>query len=258
MLGKRYIRDLTTSLCKDIFYLRKSSRPKKILFDHLPKCAGSSLNSFLKSHFPNRLIFCTDGYHNAESVELFKSYPEPKRHSFALITGHRTNELIFCASPECIKITVLRDPVERIISHYYYAKSNTFHYLYDTIHKHKISLKEYARSGLSEELQNWYVIHFSGLSHLDIQKQPEEAIKIAYNEIENRYDCVGFLDKIDVFVKDLKRKANLTKEFGNFRENTTKGKPTVSTIPADVIQTIEIENKLDIALYNMIKSRIAY
>ena len=49
------------------------------------------------------------------------------RHKYDLIAGIQAQQLIDYAHPECLKISILREPVDRIISHYYFVCQATAH-----------------------------------------------------------------------------------------------------------------------------------
>ena len=59
-------------------------------------------------------------------------------------------------------ITFLRDPVERLISHYHYVLRRPKHYLYEQVVKDGLSLSDYVTSDISPELSNHQVRMISG------------------------------------------------------------------------------------------------
>ncbi|HEY9599671.1 MAG TPA: sulfotransferase family 2 domain-containing protein [Cyanophyceae cyanobacterium] len=248
---------MASHLKQKIVHHLSVTRPQKILFDHLPKCGGSTLNSYLEAHYLRRHIFSTDGLNPTESVKIFKSFTEQKRHGYSLVKGHLSHDLIDFADPTCLKVTVLRDPVKRIISHYFYARENPDHYLYANIHNSEMGLEEYVSSNLSDELRNWYTTHFSGLPLDVVEKYPEESMAQAAEVLLKRYDIIGFLDNFALFIENLRKRANLRYEYNDDnRVNVTKNKPCIEDIPKSAIAKIESMNHLDIALYQKIKSAI--
>lgn len=236
---------------KEIRYFM--SRPKKILFDHLPKCGGSSLNAYLAAHYPKRKVFSINGINPTESLKEFKSLSRHKRHSFDIVKGHLAHELFDFTHPNILKITVLREPVDRIISHYYYAKCKGNHYLHTKILESGMTLEEYASSDLSGELRNWYTTHFSGYSISDAESSPKESIARATEVILKRYNILGFLDDFTSFTKKLQNQAHLWSEYQDMRVNVTKKRPPLEVIPLTTIDRIEKINFLDIALYRNIR-----
>jgi predicted RNA binding protein YcfA (HicA-like mRNA interferase family) len=229
-----------------------ATHPRKILFDHLPKCGGSTLTAYLEEHYPRASIYSIDGLNPVESVMQFKGLHRQDRYGYSLIAGHLANELIDFADPACLKVTILRDPVERIVSHYFYARNDSRHYLHSIIHSSKMSLDCYVGSDISDELRNWYTTHFSGLP-LDVAEQkPEESIEKAAKVLLKHYDVVGFLDNFSLFIDSLRRQANLACEYDGNRVNVGERRPCVESVPQSSIERIKQVNFLDIALYERV------
>ena len=131
----------------------KNEKMQRMVFIHIPKAAGTSLRAILFSQHEKDRIFTI--YKNAaERVEEFKVLPEERRHHFTLVAGHMPFG-IHEYFPESTYVTMLRRPVDRVVSHYYYALKNPDHYLHDQARK--MSLKEYVSAGLSGELDNGQV-----------------------------------------------------------------------------------------------------
>ena len=89
---------------KEFLYSLSASRPRKILFDHLPKCGGSSLNVYLEAHYPKRKTFSTNGLNPTASVDDFKNLSQRKRHGYDLVKGHLAHNLLEYAHPECLTL----------------------------------------------------------------------------------------------------------------------------------------------------------
>jgi len=245
------------ALKKEIRYLFSFPRPGKILFEHLPKCGGSSLAAYFAEQYPRRKIFCTDGDNPQPSVDEFKRYPQKKRYGYDLVEGHLAHELIEYVHPDSLKITVFREPVERIISHYYYVKREKKHYLHAEVTADGMSLAEYVSSGLSEELHNWYTTHFSGMTDADAEQNPQKSVAKAVETVRKTYDIVGFLDAFDEFAEKVRRTAHLKRQYKDRRENVTRDRPKYADVPETTIRKIEEFNRLDIVFYRKIRALLA-
>ncbi len=253
---KNYVASIKDHVRREALYRTPFIRPKRILFDHIPKCAGTSLSMYLEAHYPKRQIFSTVGASPRESVKLFKGLPEEQRLGYRLVKGHLANDLLGYAHPDCLKVTVLREPVDRIVSHYYYAKRKSDHYLHSQIHELKMSLEDYATSGLGDELRNWYTVHFAGVSPDEAELRPEESIVKAYEVLMDRYELVGLLENFGTFVDELRRRANLRLAYQGIKSNVTKERPRIENSPPSAIRKIEELNYLDIELYKRIRAAI--
>lgn len=240
-------------LKKEFIYHFSTLKPRKILFDHLPKCGGTSLNSYLESHYPWRKTFSTNGLNPIASVEEFLSFPESKRYRYDLVKGHLANRLIDYVHPKCLKVTMLRDPVDRIISHYYYAKRMPNHYLYPKIHEANMSLEDYIASDLSDELRNWYTTHFSMSTLAEVEQNPEKSIDNAIDALINKYDIVGFLDEFSFFIDTIRDEAKLQYLYQIEKKNVTQGRVAIKDVQLSTIKMIERFNQLDIELFRRIK-----
>ena len=82
-----------------------------------------------------RKTFHINGANPISSTNYFRQLSEKRRFKYELVYGHCAQKIIEYIDPYSLKITVLREPIDRIVSHYYYAKSNPNHYLHKQIVK---------------------------------------------------------------------------------------------------------------------------
>ena len=226
------------------------SNQKPVVFDHLPKCGGTSINRYLTTSFPKRRTFALNGINPNKSVQFFLNLTTKKRYRTKLVYGHLANRLFDVTHPESIRATVLREPIDRIISHYYYVKRNKDHYLYKKVVEENIQLSEYCYNDLSNELQNWYVTHFTGLSISEVEKNPKKSVESAFKNIIDKYHVIGFQDDIPLFIDNLKQAANINTQFKNEILNVTKKRIGTSQLDKSVLEKISKKNSLDIELFN--------
>lgn len=252
---KKFIARTPGELKKEFFSFFSKNTQKRILFDHLHKCGGSSLNKYLETHYLRRKIFSTNGRKPEMSIEEFKSFPESKRHSYELVKGHLANQLIDYIHPQHLKITVLRNPVDRIASLYYYAKESPKHYLFHKINDSEMSLEDFSASNASNEIINRYTTHFSGYTLADAKTNPEDALNEALNTLK-KYNVIGILDNFLPFTDTLRLQAGLKHKYQNKKVNVTRKRATLDEIQPSTVKKIEEINYLDIALYNKIKESL--
>jgi hypothetical protein len=245
------------NVTKECRYRLSSSPPEKVLFDHLPKCGGTTVTRYLTGHYPDRLIFHSCSLMPLESVERFGRQSENLRQSYSLITGHLVRHLIGLVDPGCLTVTLLRDPIERITSHYFYARSSPQHYLHEQIHSHQMTLEDYVSCDLSEELRNWYTTYFTGLSIDQTEANPASSVAAALEILSTSYDMVGTLESFRDFIESLKKRARLWHTYRGSIRNSTPNRPRTSQLPPATIEAIQTTNHLDIALYAAVRNRIA-
>jgi hypothetical protein len=102
---------------------RRESRPPLLVFDHIPKTAGTTFRrSYLTCALPRdeRLIL-SGGEHNESERQRLISMPPDERQRLRIVAGHGA-EALRPHLPGARFITLIRDPVDRAISSYLHAR----------------------------------------------------------------------------------------------------------------------------------------
>src|SRR5688572_9860373 len=79
---------------------------------------------------------------------------EEKKDDISVLKGHMPFGLHSHFRQEVQYISLFRNPLDRIVSHYEYVLRMPSHYLYEKVTSAKMTLKDYALSDLSGELDN--------------------------------------------------------------------------------------------------------
>lgn len=181
--------------------------PRAILFDHIPKCAGTSLAEHLFARCAGRPVLRLDGSAQDEATRRFAALPEPTRHGYALIAGHGAFRLAPFAAPDALRITVLRDPVERIASLHRYILKTPAHYLHREVARGMPTLAAFTSTHATLEIRNFVTWHYTGLPPAEIERDPAGAARRAFDILRDGFDLVGFTEAIDAFVARLDARA---------------------------------------------------
>jgi hypothetical protein len=228
--------------------------PNRLLFDHLPKCAGTSITEYLRGYYPRRFIFSTDGRNPLGSVGSFQSKTEEERFRYKLVTGHLTHLLLDFVHPETTIVTVLRDPIGRVVSQYYYVRQEKTHWLHDEIISHQVSIENYGALQEKRGLNNFYTKHFSQLTESEINRNPDNAVQKAIDFIVYHYDIVGFQNNLIAIAEQLQRSANLRLPFSNHFKNRTRNRLSVENVSDSALTRISEVNSVDLKLYDLLSS----
>lgn len=170
---------------------------------------------------------------------------------FRLIEGHIGFGLHEFIPQPSTYITLLRNPVKRIISYYNYVKSHPSHYLHETVTLHNMSLKDFVNSQLSIELDNLQTRMISGNHLIEFGTCSSSMLNQAKENIKNYFLMVGTTERFNEFLLLAIKKLGWRQVF-YIRQNVTPKKYSNSQVDQRIIDTIANSQSLDIELYQYV------
>ena len=229
-----------------------NSKDKALIFLHIPKAAGTTLHTIIQRQYSSDVIFDIDGSNVQKSIHEFCSLPQVERQKIRCLKGHMPFGLHRYLSAPVSYITMLRDPVDRIISHYYYVLRSPSHYLHNQVVANKMSLDDYVSSGISSELNNGQLRLISGVKKVDSVTGNEpvstNTLNTAKRNISTHFTAVGISERFDESIV-LFRKVLGWKNILYFKRNVAKDRPSRCEISKKTLRTIMKYNELDMELY---------
>ncbi|NJL82745.1 MAG: sulfotransferase family 2 domain-containing protein [Chloroflexaceae bacterium] len=229
-----------------------------LIFLHVPKTAGTTLNSILDYKYKNFVIHSIYEPNQQKKIDEFSLLPLEDRKNIHLLRGHGIFGLHEHLPNPSIYITLLRNPIERVVSHYFYVKRTPEHYLYNTVMSQNLSLEEYVSSGISRELNNGQVRDLSRLKP-DFSHCSREMLNLAINNVYQHFSVVGVQEKFDEFLLLLSKKLGWRDGWRGYpfyqKKNVTKKTFDGKTISPAAIEIIEKYNDLDIEFYEFVSKR---
>ncbi|WP_273847760.1 sulfotransferase family 2 domain-containing protein [Halalkalibacter alkalisediminis] len=209
-------------------------RNKILIHLHTPKTAGTTLRKII-----------TNNYHNSSyNVYLDESKRKERLRSLSkknvsCIQGHFPFGIHKYLSKPCTYITMLRNPIDRVISEYYFIRRGTRHRLHQEVMK--LSLEQYLRRPESMNVQTRYISGARG-------PLTRQHLEIAKKNIQKYFSIVGITEMFNESLFLMKNKfgwQNTSYE----KENVTKARPSLNQISKTTLTELEKQNKLDIELY---------
>ena len=220
-----------------------------LIFLHLPKTGGTTLSSLLKKKYKkSEAIVIT----NPQARNEFYQLPLAKRASIKYLHGHNVFGFHEYLPTPSHYITLLRNPIDRVVSHYYYVLRRPDHYLHETVVDSNIELEEYVASGISPEINNGQVRLLSTIS-CSFGNCSQEMLEQAKNNLSRHFSAIGTLEDFDKFLLLLKKKLSWNGYPLYRRKNVTSKRPSLNSLSASAIKTIEKHNQLDIEMYEFVK-----
>lgn len=234
---------------------------KTVIFIHIPKAAGSTFKEILWRQCGYRNSFNVQpGERTQPSIDKFRQLPESKKSRFRLIHGHVPFGLHRWLSRSAAYITILRKPVERVVSEYYYILRTPIHPLNSELVGKNLSLQDYIRKIADMNTTNLQTHWVSGCVDFDsvappYEKLPANALDLAKENIENFFSICGLIERFDESLL-LMQKILGWKNVYYMRRNVRKRRASKDQLPAATLRLIEKHEEKDLALYEFAAGRL--
>jgi hypothetical protein len=222
-----------------------------VIFLHLPKAAGSTLNRVIARHYPHTAIHRLEAKPRAELLEEVAHVARPPT-PVRILTGHAGFGLHVGIAREFTYLTVLRDPVERLLSHFHFARTLPTHPLHEGIVSGRLGLPEVAQQ--LANLQTRYLIDDA----MRNQSGATDAALLA-NAKENlthHFSVVGLAERFDETLVLLQRKLGWRIATVS-NSNVNRARPKLATHNAEDLAAVREANVLDLELYEWASGRFA-
>lgn len=191
------------------------------------------------------------GY-GGEIVDKYMSYKSSvNRNDFELLYGHVGFPIYSDFDPaDSSFLTFLRDPVERVISHYYWVKNSGSH---PDRNKPEIisSIDSYLTSG-NKELDNGQIRMIIGDHDSAVGEIGKAEFKIALRTIEERYPVVGIMELFEQSLAVISKLHNL--KIPPFKSKNVGSK--LDDISETTYASIREINQWDYKLYEYCNERL--
>ena len=226
-----------------------------LVFIHMPKAAGSTLQRIIDRQYRGQKTFDIDGNGIARiqaSIDHLRSLSEAERAEIRCLKGHVPFGVGQWLRSPVQYISMLREPVARAISDYNFAVSNPEHNLYREVNDKGMSLLQYveirARAGLANLYTrllsgcvNWENLALSGALSRDTLESAKENVR--------KCAAVGITERFDESILLFKKKLGWS-SCSYVRENVTPSiRVNRNQISSDVEKAIKEYYQLDTELY---------
>ncbi|MGB3492103.1 MAG: sulfotransferase family 2 domain-containing protein [Elainellaceae cyanobacterium] len=219
-----------------------------LIFLHLMKTGGRTLVHILKQNYDRDVRFhCSQK--EGETLQDLQALSEDQRRSLQLFYGHIEFGLHQTLPQPSTYVTLLRHPVERVVSHYYYGFFTEKHYTHDLVNTQNISLPDYMAYGMTE-LDNGQTRRIAGSisDRVPFGKCTTELLEIAKQNLDEKFLLAGLTERFDEFLLILGRSLGLHQILYT-RSNVNTKKPTSKAITAADRESVLKYNQLDLELY---------
>jgi len=221
----------------------------RIIFDHLPKTAGTAVSSWFRKNLGEA---CVIDNLERPHLELIKEYGW----SHSVICGHLhfNGDLL---DPMYQYITLFRDPIDRVISWIFFVLSscsegNTPYWarsVYSACDDFIKTSGQKADKNLLKYISNLYTYHFYSINHVFSDFNLSLGSVGKAMDVVKSYNIVGLYEEMPEFLADVADLIGIPAPKSIARVNVTKSRPSVDRISPELRQRIIELNQLDIRLY---------
>jgi hypothetical protein len=219
-----------------------------IIFLHLPKTAGTTMRRILEKQYDPGGIYRLDPENWWGSIDEFRELPQSDRCKYRLVMGHMGFGFHQLLPQSSSYFTMLRDPIDRITSIYYFIHRYTSHYLHDTVTSQGMSLVDAVGNRLSREFDNFQTRALSGNVKVPFGECTSEMLETAKNNLRSHFRVVGTTERFDESLVLFRRAFGWRWPFYT-KQNVTRNRPKVNELSHQTRQIIAEHNRLDVELH---------
>lgn len=214
-----------------------------VIFLHLPKTAGTTVNRLIEWEYPLKEMYSVDPVLFQWSAAHLRALPPERLRKIRMFKGHMAFGLHEILPQKATYITVLRDPVDRVISAFYFMRSYKLHPLYWKMRRQNWSLEDFVRNSQRDNVQSKIV---AGANY----EEPctREIVETAKDNLRNHFSVVGLSARLEESLALMKLRFGWKlSSYSSF--NITRSRPKMRDLPQKTLDLIHQRNAFDIEIY---------
>jgi hypothetical protein len=223
-----------------------------VVFLHLRKTGGTSYRQIVLRHVPRAQRVHLDAPTLARAIEKWAALPNHRRTGATCLHGHLPFGVHRLLPGPVTYLTLLRDPIERVVSAYFYALRRPEERLHELLVRTGMSLAE-------------YVEHPDAAGEHDLQTgmlageaepgEPADAVARALRRLVERFAVVGVAERFDETVLHTGRVMGWRNVLYR-KDNVNRRRTPVADLPAATLAAIRERNAGDLALHRRAGERL--
>lgn len=247
--------------------MTSATRPGTLVFVHMPKAGGTTLQSIIGQQYAARVRFDISGEGIdgvQQSVAFLRSLTPARRDAIRCVQGHVPYGIDQWLRPPVTYLTMLREPIARLVSDYNYVMSVPEHTVRRLVGGKIVSLEEFVDLRIARGLANTYTLMLSGCINWDDFKAspvPTHDMLEAAKLNMNGFAGVGLTERFDESLILFQQSLEWSNCWYLHENVTAKQFVDCRRLGSDLLERIRTCIALDIELYayavRLFESRIS-
>ncbi len=228
-----------------------------ILFLHVPKTAGITIRSIIARQYSSGAVYSVDEHHLGTEIANFRALSKEDKEAIEIIQGHFCFGIHERLGIPGRYITILRDPVQRVISHYYHVLKHSDHHLHADVVSSGMTLKEYVQSEITLDCDNSQVRYLSGIgTDVGFGRCTREVLELAKRNLREYFITAGVSERFDESLLLMREKLNWGSGIHYYPQNVGDRPDRGLSVPDNVARIILQHNSLDVELYQHVLAHL--
>lgn len=216
--------------------------PEALIFLHIPKTAGTTLNRIIEWQYNPLSIFTVDPHRIRATIARFKTFPEQRRRRYRVVRGHLLFGIHEFLPQGATYITFLREPTARLLSSYHFILRRPLHPLHRKLKNERLALEDLIR--LTPNRQNLQCRFISGIG--TSEECDERTLELAKENLSRSFRVVGLAERFRESLLLMMASFGWKVPFYENRKVAKNHPPTHQ----NVMSAIREHNRFDLELYD--------
>jgi hypothetical protein len=222
-----------------------------LTFLHLPKTGGTTFTTVLRWQYrglsPDEIMWFTT---NDPRFEELSRLPIEQRARLKVLMGHFPYGIHRSIPKRCTYVTIIRDPVKRVVSEFRYVLSSPTHPMHDAAVSSSMDLEDYVMGRYSAQTENALTRQLAGKSGEG--ELTRHDLEIASANLRS-FEVVGLTDAFDESMILFKHILGWSTPF-YFSRNVSKRGTYPGNVSDRTIRVIRERNVFDAEIYALARS----
>ncbi|MBA3571895.1 MAG: sulfotransferase family 2 domain-containing protein [Pyrinomonadaceae bacterium] len=222
----------------------ESATDETVIFLHIPKTAGTTLNRLIEWEYPILQMYSIDPVFFIWSNKHLRKLSRERLQNVRMFKGHMLFGLHEFLPQPASYITVLREPIDRVLSAFYYMRSYKLHPLYWKFRRENWTLEDFVNRSPRTD------VHCKILAGAEYEAPcTAEIYAQALANMDRHFSVVGLSERFEESLALMKLRYGWKLEsYSSF--NVARARPRKHDLPQSTLDLIKEKNSFDVALYD--------